>query len=81
MQPQAPENVIAVDTAQEGSAVFLAHTSFEIYEGDGFVRFDDVKSNFQYIDEDGNPLDNEELVTGEDSFQEVALFLIMLKLF
>lgn len=65
IQQQTPQNVITVEESGDGEGVFVAHASYGIYEDDEY--------GIQYVDEDGNQLDAEELITEDDSFQENML--------
>lgn len=65
IRPRAQENVVAVDDSSNGAGVYVAHNSYGIY--------DEEEYGIQYIDEEGNQIDNEELLAEEDSFQENVL--------
>uniref|UniRef100_A0A915C9Z9 C2H2-type domain-containing protein n=2 Tax=Parascaris univalens TaxID=6257 RepID=A0A915C9Z9_PARUN len=67
------ENVAQEEVVEEvidGNGAPVATTSFNIYEdGGSFMSLDDDEPSIQYVDEEGNAIDSEEVLT--DSDQEI----------
>uniref|UniRef100_A0A915CB40 C2H2-type domain-containing protein n=1 Tax=Parascaris univalens TaxID=6257 RepID=A0A915CB40_PARUN len=64
------ENVAQEEVVEEvidGNGAPVATTSFNIYEdGGSFMSLDDDEPSIQYVDEEGNAIDSEEVLTDSD---------------
>ncbi|KHN76542.1 Zinc finger protein [Toxocara canis] len=74
-QEEIIEEVVGGELIEEG--VPMPETSYDVYEeGDEFISLEDDDHSVQYIGEEGNPVDSEELFTDFEELEAVSRRLL-----